>query len=604
MFIIIEDPTVPQEIVREMNHQNAAWIEQAKSNLNGLDKKYNSNDQMEMADDLEKKDNINEQQSYQVQRKIHMLSPSTVVSLYGSLPKFQHLWDCDFTKQNTPDAEYNRFNDTFYVQHQLILDKHNFAQLNNGTTVIPGCIYTNTGTQQMYYVIKIEQLPPPWFREWPQHLNSTRSKLEWLRQVKTDNVKDWYPEINVQVRLIKPTKIPRKQGFDVANNLESLRLYAEIPWVIAPQQNVLFWEIDGNDRYRQIDLPTPPKQMAQVAQNDHCLMIRANADGWTYSNFTHKKTETTVNTFYWTPLNIPKSVMFKKQWAIAMTNCPGTVSKPHWARANIQEWKDMYETGSLCWIDGKCKLVPSILCFVVCDMDMKFLFQRKRGCSASSKADGRYYLGRNEGTKWPLNDRPLLSMNVCINGQTLYDIWKTLNVDIPSFQPQMYKKCDKKCGIGIGVTTAPVDTWADWDIDCVPKMVTALHHTMVLKGVAPKMLYVVWQQIHQMARNKFSEVNTILIWETILKQNYHGTNCMDCWTIDRVSNLFASNQIQKCWSKYVQTCLVFFGLFDHIGQIKLWTQMLCLFMLISNCRSDSRRMRLIILAKKLFLQGK
>lgn len=601
--MIIEAANVPQEVVREMNYQNASWMEQAKSNLNGLDKQKNSNDQMELAHDLENKDNVNQQQCYEIQRKIHVLSPSTVVSLYASLPKFQNLWDCNFNKQNTADQEYDRFNDTFYVQNQLIIDKHNFAVLNNGTTVIPGCIYSNSVTQQMYYVIQIEQLPPQWFRNWQNHLNTTKSKRQWLQQVKTSDVSAWYPEINVKVRLLKPTKIPRKQGFDVDIKPQNLRVRAEMPWVEYPEQDVIFWEISRDGRFREIELPTPHKQMAQVGQNGHCLMMRASADGWTYSGFTRSKTEATVNSFYWAPLNIPKSLMFKKQWSMAMTNCPGTISKAHWARVNMQEWKDMYQTGSLCWIDNKCEFVPSVMCFVVCDMELQTLYQRKRGCNTNSNADGRYFLGRTAGSKWPLNDKSLFSMNVCINGQTLYDIWKTLRVDIPSFEPKMYKKCSKQCGIGIGVTTAPVDTWADWDIDCMPKMVTALHHTMVLKGVAPKMLYILWTQIHTLAQNKFQEIHTILIWQTILNQEYHGTNCMDCWTIDRVLNLFASNQIQKCWSKYLQTCLVFFVLFDHIPQIKLWTQMLCLFMLISNCRSDSMRIRLEKFAKKLFIQG-
>ena len=38
------------------------------------------------------------------------------------------------------------------------------------------------------------------------------------------------------------------------------------------------------------------------------------------------------------------------------------------------------------------------------------------------------------------------------------------------------------------MSTASTDVWDDWEIDTMPKVVTALHHITVLKAPLPKML--------------------------------------------------------------------------------------------------------------------
>ena len=591
----LETQTITEAVTRQMNHVNEGWSKQAENSLQQSQSTLSNDSQIPVADETEQKQQVEQSRTRLKQRNIHLLSPRSVLALFGSNPKFIQILDHNFQRDKhfNKNLPLTRFNDCEFIKHQQIYDKHQYVILDNGNTIYPKQIIKHETKNKYYWLSRLEEKSPEWVLNYEQ-----QDAKEFVRKLKEKDYTKWYSQIWFEV-------IPLQQNdnngnFIVDGNKDWIRVYKETPFKLFSSRFKIWAKNEETNEYSQISYPRLRKQIPEMKANKPLVVVNLTMDGWTYSKFTHKKTETTVNSMYWSIMNIPGYLTFKQKFARAISNCPGSIDKYQWLKFSMREWKDIATQGTTTIIQGQVSNMKGIVSFCVADMALQTTLQRKRGCSEKSICDGRFYKGCNDGTKFIQN---MWSSTNSINGLTLFRNWRLVHHVIPNSANPKYTEYQDQMGIGIGMSTASTDAWDEWEIDPIPKVVTALHHTTVLKGALTKMLQVSWSFIHIHNLNKYAEVNTIKMFEVILKDEYHGCNGIDCWTINRVENLFATNNIQKCWSKYTQTCLVFMSLFDHVEETKLWCQMACFFMLLTNCSTKPEIQRLKKLGTKLFEKG-
>ena len=196
----LETQTITEAVTRQMNHVNEGWSKQAENSLQQSQSTLSNNSQIPVADETEQKQQVEQSRTRLKQRNIHLLSPRSVLALFGSNPKFFQILDHNFQRDEhfNKNLPLTRFNDCEFIKHQQIYDKHQYVILDNGNTIYPKQIVKHETKNEYYWLSRLEEKSPEWLLNYEQ-----QDAQQFVQKLKEKNYTKWYSQIWFEVIPLK-----------------------------------------------------------------------------------------------------------------------------------------------------------------------------------------------------------------------------------------------------------------------------------------------------------------------------------------------------------------------------------------------------------------
>lgn len=525
---------------------------------------------------------------------VQILSPATIVIWMSLCPNWRSKFDYKFQR----DASWNndrpvlRFNDTFYVQYQNILDWHDFILLKNGTMLYARLTVQDVTWDQpsdtLWYVTEV-------LYRMKNGLRNARRQSEFTM---AHDLQWWQPDYVLRYKRL------RKQGdaWYLGNVIHTRVLTLDEQLVVVDYsvtRGRIMQRVSGGGRVRYVpcQLREAEEQHPDLKANKPCKIAILGMDKYHHTQFTGKHNWDTHGLYMWFG-NYDERLHFDRLSTWILGQAPAILSTDTVIRTLYTVLTPLLRHGILAWDGDRLAWTRFLVSHQISDMQDRDHLLRKRGSSKASRTDGCLWYGFQDGAKWPADHDDLMEAGCVIPGPYLYQVWDHLY----HRKRNVWRNAGvvpPNVGLQLSLTMGSEDVYNGLPIASTLKSTIEINHTTVL-GFLNQGFKLEWINVHNV--QGYEPARTLVVLKLFLSKYLHLVNGFWCSAMNSSFKIFTFNQMHHAYAKLLQFMVALPAVLNHHGHFDLVWALLRLTGALQVINTETDRLRLKRIVKPVLEQ--